>query len=121
MDPKNKSWDDGEKRGLRDIFSFRIRSMGGNNPFFQHPIIFLKNIILTCPFIPHINLVLSDLGQGSAHYSVRETVGLSIWLWDVGLCRGFYIERRPLWTQTRGRPKFQRIVSCNARSPLHYL
>ena len=37
--------------------------------------IFWKNCIRTLGFIPHINLVLSNTGQGSAHYLVSRDGG----------------------------------------------
>ena len=43
-------------------------------PFMSFP----KRIILTFCFWGHIRIVLSDIGQVSAHYLVWRTVGLSI-------------------------------------------
>jgi len=63
--------------GFRRQSAFQMRLRRLNLLNFQSLIKNSRNSILTLGFVPHIKLVLSDIGQVSAYLLVWETAGLS--------------------------------------------
>jgi len=74
------------KRGAIPLFTL-------SNP---HKTAVLKRIILTSPNHPYLYTRSFRHRTGEASLAVWETMGLSAWVWELGRCRDFRNESRPM-------------------------